>query len=281
MQLYFDLDLAAFVSGPGTRDLLAGLTVKRGDSLSVVIQFVRGAVAQELASGAEGVLGIKSAGDYDGDFIASATSWTKSGTGTATLYTFTVSLNTTAITTLLAGDTASIFASLELEYLVGTVRTSSQTVAVTIHNDVIKGTEAGPVEITGGIPVPDAFMVVTGTLNDGHSAITVPTLSYIGVYGGKNQYGSGSYLLRWAGGTAWTLSNPLGGLWTSSSAVATPDLASGWAAGGDSTGTPVVTAIPTPGVLCAMKVSPGFLYVVDEIDGDGQPVWKKAALSAL
>jgi hypothetical protein len=30
-----------------------------------------------------------------------------------------------------------------------------------------------------------------------------------------------------------------------------------------------------------MKVSPGFLYVVDALDGNGLPDWKKAALSNL
>jgi hypothetical protein len=163
MLLYFDLDIAAFVSGPGTRDLLTALSVKRGDSLSLAVQFVSGTTPQELATGATGILGIKVAGDYDGDFIASAGSWTKTGTGTAALYTFTVSLNTTALAALLAGDTAALAASLELEYLVGTVRTSSQTIALTIYNDVVKGLEAGAVEVTGGTPVN--FVAATATLD--------------------------------------------------------------------------------------------------------------------
>lgn len=147
MQLFFDLDAGTFVTAPGTRETLTTIAFKRGDTCSIAVQFLQGVDVQELASGAAGRIGMKANGDYDGDYIAVDTAWTKTGTGTTTFYTFDLNLATTEIDTLLTGHTASITALFEMEFLVGSVRTSSNTVTATILNDVNKGDETAPLAL--------------------------------------------------------------------------------------------------------------------------------------
>jgi hypothetical protein len=87
-------------------------------------------------------------GDYDGDYLAADLEWTKSGTGTATTYTFVLDLNTVAINTALGvgepADLASIPVNFELEFVESGNTTSSQTVLATLHNDVNRGDEESP-----------------------------------------------------------------------------------------------------------------------------------------
>ena len=154
MQLFFDLDAGIFVTAPGTRETLTAIAFKRGDTCSIAVQFLSGVDVQELASGAAGRIGMKANGDYDGDYIAADTAWTKTGTGTTTLYTFDLNLATTEIDTLLTGHTASITALFEMEFLVGSVRTSSNTVSATILNDVNKGDETAPLVL----PTPEVWL---------------------------------------------------------------------------------------------------------------------------
>lgn len=80
--------------GPGTTQLLASIDQKRSPNAQIEIQFLRGITPQELASGATGIFEVKEAGKFDADAIFRAGSWTKTGTGTATIYTFTVDLMT-------------------------------------------------------------------------------------------------------------------------------------------------------------------------------------------
>ena len=161
MTLYFDLDSALLVSSPGTRDVVTSLAFKRGDSCTLSIQFVSSGVVQELDSGATGKLGIKAAGDYAGDYIAAAPTWTKTGTLTDTVYSFSINLATDEINALLSGSTPLVAAIAELEFIVGSIRTSSQTIPVTIYNDVIKGTESGPTDVATGSPVNGVAATLT------------------------------------------------------------------------------------------------------------------------
>ena len=177
MILYFDLDSAQLITGPGTRDAVNNLNFKRGDTCNVVVQFVSGLVAQELSSGATGKLGIKAAGNYSGDYLAADTSWTKTGTGTATLYTFALNLATAEINAALTGDTASIPAILELEFVDTGVRTSSQTIACVINNDVIKGSETGPTDVTTGTPVNGAYATVTMDPTGSNNSVTYTSIA--------------------------------------------------------------------------------------------------------
>lgn len=94
MRLYFDLDKQAFVLGPGTTQLLTSIDQKRSPNASIEIQFLRKVTPQELPSGATGIFEVKESGKYDANAIFRAGSWVKTGTGTATIYSFTLDLMT-------------------------------------------------------------------------------------------------------------------------------------------------------------------------------------------
>lgn len=145
MLLYFDLDKGRLVTSPGSGDSLAQLDFKRGDTLPVILRFIRGLTVTELAAGATGSIGLKTVGNFDGSFLAADIGWTKTGTGTTTIYTFVLDLNTAALNTALgvgaAADVASLPVNFELEFVESGNTTSSQTVLATVHNDVIRGGE--------------------------------------------------------------------------------------------------------------------------------------------
>ena len=101
----------------------------------------------------------------------------------------------------------------------------------------------------GAISAIDAYpdIEVTGTLtSDGSTPVTFPTLVFAGFYGGKPVYTDNglttgmTHALSWET-AVWVLAqvSPVAA-WTSASAVATPDLATGWTPVGSATGTPVV-----------------------------------------
>ena len=150
MNLYFDLDAGFLISSPGNRDLVSAVTFKRGDNVPIALRFVRGTTITELASGATGVIGIKQSNVFDGDFIAFASSWVKTGSAETTVYNLELNLNTAEIDALLGlgepTDVPSVLTNFELEFVVNGVRTSSNTVVATIQNDIVKGTEGLPAE---------------------------------------------------------------------------------------------------------------------------------------
>ena len=167
MNLYFDLDTGVFCSSPGSRDTVSALSFKRGDTVSLAVRFISGIVVQELGVGATGKLGLKEQGEYDADFVASDAAWTKTGTGTSTVYTFNLNLATSELNALLnddgteGNDVASVDLMMEMEWTDGGVTTSSNTITATVHNDVVKGSESGPAEISEGTPVNEAAASVT------------------------------------------------------------------------------------------------------------------------
>ena len=164
MNLFFDLDTSQLVTGAGTRSPLSTLALKRGDNLAIKLVFLSNGQVVELAAGATGVIGIKAAGDYDGDYLAVASSWTKTGTGTSTVYSLALDLNTEELADELgvgaAPDKARVAVMFELEFEAAGIRTSSQTVNATVNNDVNRGTEGTPSAL------PDAvdFLIAQGVL---------------------------------------------------------------------------------------------------------------------
>lgn len=94
MRLFFDVDKQKFVLGPGTTQLLASIDQKRSPNAQIEIQFLRGITPQELAGGATGIFEVKETGKYDANAIFRAGSLDKDGTGTDTIYTFTIDLMT-------------------------------------------------------------------------------------------------------------------------------------------------------------------------------------------
>jgi hypothetical protein len=88
-------------------------------------------------------MGIKKT--FAGSFLANDTAWSKSGTGTTTVYQFDLNLNTTSLNAEFATDTeASIAALVEIEWSENSTTSSTLPTAATIYNDVIRGGEAAP-----------------------------------------------------------------------------------------------------------------------------------------
>lgn len=144
MRIYLDLDSRRLLTTP-TRPL-SSLEFKRRDNDSIELQFLRDAVVQQLPAGTTARVGIKPEGDYDAPFLA-VTTLTQSGTGTATVYSGELNLNTTALATAFAAEPVTLPAMLEVEWVTGDVVSSSRTLPTTIHNDVIRGDEGDPAEL--------------------------------------------------------------------------------------------------------------------------------------
>lgn len=125
---------------------LTKLEFKRRDNDSIELVFLRAGEVQELSSGTTARLGIKADADYDSEFLA-LTTLTQSGTGEATVYSGELNLNTTAISTAFAAEPVTFAAMLEVEWTTGSVISSSQTLAVTIFNDVIRGDEGAAIAL--------------------------------------------------------------------------------------------------------------------------------------
>lgn len=307
MKLIFDLDVGGFVSGPGNRDLIGNLAMKRGDTVSVQVAFCRSINLVELDPGAAGALGIKQEGDYDAAFLANAAAWEKTGTGTQALYTFELNLNTEALDAAL-GTEASVATMLEMQFTVGDSVTSSNTIQLTIQNDVIKGGEAGAVVIAEGEPVNWALgSAAAGSIQiddvpANNDTVTVGTRTYTwktaAILPGQITIGAtvddnATALQAAIEGDALNTEHPdvaTTGVLDGTVGLAAKEFgeagneivleASGFItlSGPTLTGG-VDTVEPTPGQVGAMRVTLGFLYVVSYRDMMDRPVWQKAALS--
>ena len=162
MRLFLDLDTRSFIESAQFQRAVSSLVLKRRDHLPVDVQFLRGGVVVGLADGATGKLGLKADKDFNGSFAASDLEWTRSGTGDETTYRFDLNLNTVQINALFAGvpTPASVTLMLEVEWAEGDLRTSSNTLAVTLENDIVRGDE-GIVEEGGPVyPLPGALELI-------------------------------------------------------------------------------------------------------------------------
>jgi hypothetical protein len=141
MRIYLDTDSRRLLTTP-TRPLSL-LEFKRRDNDSIELQFLRDAVVQELPEGTTARVGIKPEGEYEADFLA-VSSLTQTGTGTATVYSGELNLNTTAVAAAFAAEPDKVSAMIEVEWVTGDVVSSSKTIPTTLHNDVIRGDEGTP-----------------------------------------------------------------------------------------------------------------------------------------
>ncbi len=169
MRLYIDLDRNRAVNGVGQREPVSSLEFKRGDSARIEVIFFSGTTVVELTEPASGIFGIKETGKFDAaEFLVSALSWTKEGTGTSTVYVFTPSFNTAELNTLLAhdaddsNDIASVETMLEIEWIENGFLSSTQTITAIIANDVIKEEEMG----ADPAPTMDAYIAARAVCYD-------------------------------------------------------------------------------------------------------------------
>jgi hypothetical protein len=145
MRVYINLDSSEFVVSPVLTQRVNTLFFTRRDTVPVEVQFVRAGAVVELDAGATGAIGIKKT--YTGNFLANDTAWTKTGTGTSTIYQFDLNLNTANMDAEFSPDatTDSITAKIEVTWTVGSTTTTTLPTSATIYNDVIRGGEGVPV----------------------------------------------------------------------------------------------------------------------------------------
>jgi len=141
MRLFIDLDTRQFLQNPALPRVIPSLAFKRRDIDLLEIQFIRDRVVQDLDATVR--VGLKPAGNYLSDFFASGTA-TQSGSGAAALYPLTLNLNTDELNNAFdaASEPTTLAAMLEVEWSSNSGNVSSSlTLPVTLHNDVIRGDE--------------------------------------------------------------------------------------------------------------------------------------------
>jgi hypothetical protein len=144
MRVYINLDTNEPVVSPVLTQRVNTFYFVRRDVVPVEVQFVRNGAVVELGAGATGAIGLKKT--YTGSFLANDSDWTKSGTGTATVYTFDLNLNTTELSAEFSPDasTDSITCKLEISWSVSGTTSSTMPTSAVVYNDVIRGTEGAP-----------------------------------------------------------------------------------------------------------------------------------------
>jgi hypothetical protein len=143
MRVFIDLNSRAFVVSPVLTQRVSELLFTRRDNVPVEVQFVRGGTVVELPGSVSGKMGIKKS--FDGDFLAFASSFTKTGTGADTIYTFGLNLNTTELDAEFPEDDEEfVTARVEVEYVTDSRVSSTLPCSATIYNDVIRGDEGTP-----------------------------------------------------------------------------------------------------------------------------------------
>ena len=139
MQLLIDDQTRAVNTWAGSQ--VSALTAKRRDVFTVAVKFARG----ELPVGAQGVLGIKLASVFSGDFLASASTWLKSGRGADAFYLFLLDLNQSGMEGAFSATPPLVACQLEIEasWVEAGVTQSIRSLAIplTITNSVILGDE--------------------------------------------------------------------------------------------------------------------------------------------
>ena len=144
LELDLDIDTRRFCSTITGR-LITQLDLKRRDKDLIELQFIRAGVVQEMA-GYTANAGMKPAGEYATTFLSSGP-FAKSGSGTSTVYSAELNLNTIEMDAAFASEPASIMAMLEVEWSAGSVISSSTTLPVKVANDVIRGDEGTPITL--------------------------------------------------------------------------------------------------------------------------------------
>jgi hypothetical protein len=170
MRVYINLDSSEFVVSPVLTQRVNTLYFTRRDTVPVEVQFVRNSAVVELGAGATGQIGLKKT--FTGNFLANDTAWTKSGSGTSTIYQFDLNLNTSNMDAEFSPDatTESITAKIEVTWTVGGTTTTTLPTSAVVYNDVIRGGEGVPVVTAAAsflIKSPDDAVWSVSIDNDG------------------------------------------------------------------------------------------------------------------
>ena len=163
MRIYHDLDSGVILQNEGfarQHNLQNPITMKRGDTSSIEIGFVRGLSGRELLpAGSIVTVGMKEQGRFEGEFIVSG-STSIAPDDESGFYSVEINLNTIELNTLLArdgddsNDIESVLLMLEISIYNNGSITSSNTSFARIDNDVISGNEGVPETATPAFPPP-------------------------------------------------------------------------------------------------------------------------------
>lgn len=192
--IFVDLDsLRPQSQGEPNSSLPLLTAIKRGSTLVLPVQFVSQGIVVELSAGATGSLGFKQKGNHNAaSYAAVAMAWVKTGTGTAAVYTFTVTFLNAALNALFViGDTA---AADEIGYidLVGEIKwtdangthESGPDFPLRVLNDVNQGGEVVPTFATAGIlTLLSSVTQLTGNVVVNGVAQSLDAVPTAGVYG--------------------------------------------------------------------------------------------------
>ena len=123
-----------------------GAAVKRGDTDGFECQFIQNGVVIELNNATTFLLGVKPKTALNGVLLANSTTFTKTGTGTSTLYTTSPGWNSAELTAHFAEkqEPATILVGLEVTWTLSGVEKSTQVLTLTIENDLNRSSDGSP-----------------------------------------------------------------------------------------------------------------------------------------
>jgi hypothetical protein len=158
MRLFFDLDLNALVASATVRAPLSSVAFTYRSSPQLEVRFVRAGVVVDLGA-PDLFFVVKAAGQFEASaLLASATSWTKSGTGTSAFWYATAAFSSAALASALgydgnpANDLASVTATGFLGFTLSGQRQEASFSAV-VRNSGYAGTESQPLLDASGRPL--------------------------------------------------------------------------------------------------------------------------------
>jgi hypothetical protein len=171
MRIFVDLDTQKVVLGVGMSLEVTQLRFKRAPATGIEVQFTRNGIIEELPSDALGIFGVKRTDKFDDDYTTSALSWTKTGTGSDTIYSFALSLINPALDALFfvdgnsANDVPQLTLMAELQWITGGVINKTPTLVLLIDNDVVRDYDATPPDFILDDTDPDSPTAVLGDDN--------------------------------------------------------------------------------------------------------------------
>jgi hypothetical protein len=166
MRIYINPFTRKVVGSVDTTRPVDLLTFKRRDRLPLEVVFSDGREEVELTVGTTGAVGLKERGNYSATALAMAAAWTP-GDG---MYTFDLNLHTTEMTAAFVAritegmEPGMLEAMLEVEWRLGGMIVTTDTVLVEVQNDIVTGTEGVPASPDGGLGtvVPHMRLDITG-----------------------------------------------------------------------------------------------------------------------
>jgi hypothetical protein len=183
MRCFIDVDTQQTILLPGVSAPVTSFEFKRTATARLEVQFTQRGLVIELPSDAAGIFGVKDSGKYDETaFLSGSLGWVKTGTGAATVYSFTLSFINTALDALFNvdgnpnNDVAQLTLMGEIQWTTGGNTFKSPTLAIVIDNDVNRGGETMPSTppISYGVFWPS----ITGLTGGGSTNVDgIPTIN--------------------------------------------------------------------------------------------------------